>query len=80
MPSSSSFHLQTGQPLGQAHLRPSRYFAVKISDSVNYDRGVPQVFLTSSIHGDETTGYVTMMHLIDSTLNAYGSSTRIARI
>jgi hypothetical protein len=50
---------------------------VKISDSVNYDRGVPQFFFTSSIHGDETTGYIMMMHLIDSLLNAYGTSPRI---
>ena len=54
--------------------------AVKISDSVNYDRGVPQVLLTSSIHGDETTGYIMMMHLIDTLLNSYGSSTRITNL
>jgi hypothetical protein len=54
--------------------------AVKISDSVNYDRGVPQVFLTSSIHGDETTGYVLMLHLIDSLLNSYGTKPRITNL
>ncbi len=54
--------------------------AVKISDSVNYDRGVPQVLLTSSIHGDETTGYIMMMHLIDTLLNSYGTSTRITNL
>jgi hypothetical protein len=54
--------------------------AVKISDSVNYDRGVPQVLLTSSIHGDELTGYVLMLHLIDTLLNSYGSSTRITNL
>jgi len=54
--------------------------AVKISDSVNYDRGVPQVFYSASIHGDETTSYVLMMHLIDSLLSSYGTSTRITNM
>jgi hypothetical protein len=54
--------------------------ALKISDSVNYDRGAPQVFMTSSIHGDETTGYIMMMHLIDSLLNGYGTVTRITNL
>jgi hypothetical protein len=54
--------------------------AVKISDSVNYDRSVPQFFYTSSIHGDEITGYVMMLHLIDTLLNSYGTSTRITNL
>lgn len=54
--------------------------AVKISDSVNYDRGAPQVLLTSSLHGDETTAYILMMHLIDSLLSSYGTSARITNM
>jgi hypothetical protein len=54
--------------------------AVKISDSVNYNRGVPQVLMTSSIHGNETTGYISMLHLIDTLLNSYGTSTRITNL
>jgi hypothetical protein len=54
--------------------------ALKISDSVNYDRGAPQVLLTSSIHGDEYTGYIMMLHLIDTLLNSYGTSTRLTNI
>lgn len=54
--------------------------ALKISDSVNFDRGVPQVLLTSSMHGDEIAGYVMMMHLIDSLLNAYGTAPRITNL
>jgi hypothetical protein len=53
---------------------------LKISDSVNYDRGAPQVLLTSSIHGDEYTGYIMMLHLIDTLLNSYGTSTRLTNI
>ncbi len=51
--------------------------AVKISDSVNYERGVPQFMYTSSIHGDELTGFILMMHLIDSLLTGYNNVPRI---
>jgi hypothetical protein len=51
--------------------------AVKISDSVQFERGKPQFLYTSSIHGDETTGYVLMMHLIDYLLSNYGTDQRI---
>jgi hypothetical protein len=54
--------------------------AVKISDSVQFERGKPQFFYTSSIHGNETTGYVTMLHLIDYLLSNYGSDPRITDI
>jgi hypothetical protein len=58
-------------------IRGRYILAVKISDSVNYDRGVPQVFLTSSMHGDETTGYIEMLHLIEYLLTGYGTDPRI---
>ncbi|MCX6244115.1 MAG: M14 family zinc carboxypeptidase [Bacteroidetes bacterium] len=54
--------------------------AVKISDSVNVNRAKPEFFYTSSIHGDETTGYICMMHLIDSILSGYGSVQRITNL
>ncbi|MGE5424111.1 MAG: M14 family zinc carboxypeptidase [Syntrophothermus sp.] len=54
--------------------------AVKISDSVHFHQGEPQVLLTSSIHGDELAGYVCMIHLIDSLLNSYGSVDRITNM
>jgi hypothetical protein len=54
--------------------------AVKISDSVQFDRGKPQFLYTSSIHGDETTGYVLMLHLIDYLLTNYGTDPRITEI
>ncbi len=54
--------------------------AVEISDSVNVKEGEPEVFLTSSIHGDETTGYILMMHLIDSLLTGYGNVPRITSL
>ncbi|MEI6455819.1 MAG: M14 family zinc carboxypeptidase [bacterium] len=51
--------------------------ALKISDNVNVEEAEPEFFYTSSIHGDETTGYILMLHLIDSLLTTYDVSPRI---
>ncbi len=45
--------------------------AVKISDHVQLDEDEPAFFYTSSMHGDETGGYVLLLHLIDSLLSGY---------
>lgn len=34
----------------------------------------PEFFYSSTIHGDEVTGYVMMLHLIDTLLHGYGSN------
>ena len=47
---------------------------VKISDNVNIREAEPQFLYTSTIHGDETTGYVLMLRLIDSLLTSYGTN------
>ncbi|KAA3630692.1 MAG: hypothetical protein DWP97_14680, partial [Calditrichaeota bacterium] len=47
--------------------------AVKISDNVTMEEDEPEVFLTSSIHGDETTGFVLMLRLIDHLLSNYAT-------
>ncbi|MBU0982476.1 MAG: hypothetical protein KKA42_01300, partial [candidate division Zixibacteria bacterium] len=44
----------------------------KISDNVGTEEDEPEVMYTSSMHGDETTGYVLMLRLIDSLLVGYG--------
>ena len=54
-------------------------FAV-ISDNVNQRETEPQFMYTSSIHGDEITGYVLMLRLIDSLLTTYGSDARITNL
>jgi len=54
-------------------------FAV-ISDNVNIHEAEPQFMYTSSIHGDETTGYVLMLRLIDSLLTAYGTNQRVTNL
>jgi hypothetical protein len=47
------------------------YF-VKISDYVNTDEPEPEFMYSSTIHGDEVTGYVLMLRLIDYLLKNYG--------
>jgi hypothetical protein len=54
-----------------------KIFLVKISDNVNVREAEPQFLYTSSIHGDETTGYVLMLRLIDSLVTTYGTNPRI---
>ncbi|MDD3630116.1 MAG: M14 family zinc carboxypeptidase [Bacteroidales bacterium] len=51
-----------------------------ISDNVQSNEKEPKIFYTSSMHGDELTGYVLMLHLIDYLLQNYNSNTRIQKI
>ncbi len=53
---------------------------VKISDNVNQREAEPQFMYTSSMHGDELTGYVLMLRLIDSLLSSYGNDPRITNM
>ncbi len=52
----------------------------KISDNVNVREAEPQFMYSSSIHGDETTGYILMLRLIDSLLTGYASNPRITNM
>lgn len=54
-------------------------FAV-ISDSVQFKKPKPQFMYTSSLHGDEITGYVLMLRLIDTLLSGYGVTPNITNI
>ena len=54
-------------------------FAV-ISDSVNFRKPKPRFMYTSSIHGDETTGYVGMLRLIDTLLSSYGTNPKLTNL
>ncbi len=49
-----------------------RLLVLKISDNVATDEAEPEFLYTSSMHGDETTGYILMMHLADYLLSNYG--------
>lgn len=53
---------------------------VKISDNVATDEAEPEFFYTSSMHGDETTGYIMMLHLIDYLLTNYGNVPRVTNL
>lgn len=54
--------------------------ALKISDNVNDDEPEAKFFYNSTIHGDETAGYMMTLRLIDSLLSNYGSDTRITNL
>lgn len=57
-----------------------KILSLKISDFVEIPEAEPEFFYTSSMHGDETTGYVLMLHLIDSLVRGYNVSPRITNI
>lgn len=50
---------------------------VKISDNVDVEEAEPEVMFTSTMHGDETTGYVLLLRLIDSILTTYGTDAEV---
>lgn len=53
---------------------------LKITDNPDIAENEPEFLYTSSIHGDETTGYVLMLHLIDYLLANYNVDPRITSI
>lgn len=59
-----------GQLLLFAHIRSNK--------TLPKDR--PSFMFTSTIHGDETVGYVLMLHLIDYLLKNYGSDTQVTNL
>ncbi|MFZ4547902.1 MAG: M14 family zinc carboxypeptidase, partial [Bacteroidales bacterium] len=54
-----------------------KIIVAKISDNVAIDEAEPEFLYTSSIHGDETTGYILMLDLMDYILPNYGSNSEI---
>ena len=54
--------------------------ALKITDNVNVEEEEPEFFYTSTMHGDETTGYVLMLRFADSLLTSYGSVPEITNM
>jgi len=57
-----------------------KLLALKITDNPNISEAEPEFLYTSSIHGDETTGYVLMLHLIDHLTSNYGVDPRITEM
>ena len=65
---------------GNNTVRPHRLWAVVISDNPDVDEAEPEVLLTSTMHGDETTGYVLMLRLIDHLLRGHGTDPEITAL
>ncbi len=57
-----------------------KLLALEITDNPDTAEDEPEVFYTSTMHGDETTGYVLMLHLIDDLLNGYGNDTALTEM
>jgi hypothetical protein len=53
---------------------------VKISDNPDVNENEPKFLYTSSMHGDELTGYILMLRLIEYLLSNYGTDARITSI
>ncbi len=49
----------------------------RLSANVYVEENEPEVMYSSTMHGDETTGYVLMLRLIDSLLASYGSDPQL---
>ncbi|NOU16771.1 MAG: T9SS type A sorting domain-containing protein [Bacteroidales bacterium] len=54
-----------------------KLYVVKISNNVTVEEPEVEVFYTSTMHGDETTGYILMLRLIDYMLSRYSIDTQI---
>jgi len=54
--------------------------AVKISDNVGTNEAEPDIFYSSSMHGNEVVGWILMLRLIDTLLTSYGSNTRLTNL
>jgi PKD repeat protein len=52
----------------------------RISDNVGQEEGEAQFMYTGTIHGDETTGFILLLRLIDYLLTNYASDPRIANM
>lgn len=57
-----------------------KILALMITDNVTQNEPEPEFFYTSSMHGDELTGYVLMLRLIDHLLSNYGSDPDITQL
>lgn len=55
-------------------------FVVKISDNVHLDEPEPGFMYSSTMHGDETGGFILMLHLIDYLLEKYQADPAITML
>ncbi len=53
---------------------------IHINDSLGTAQNEPQFMYTATMHGDETTPYVLMLHLIDYLLSNYGTDAKVTSL
>ncbi len=58
-------------------VHPHRLWAVEITDNPDADEDEPEVLFASTIHGDEVTGYMLMLRLLDELLDGHGSDPEV---
>ncbi len=61
-------------------VRGKDLLCMKITDHPGKDEGEPSFFYTSTMHGDETLGFVLLSRLISHLLTRYDRDARIARL
>jgi hypothetical protein len=54
--------------------------ALKISDNASTDEAEPEVFYSSTIHGNETGGFILMLRLTDYLLKNYNLNSRVKNL
>ena len=51
----------------------------KLSANVSVEENEPELMYSATMHGDETTGYILMLRLIDYLLTNYGTDPQATR-
>ncbi len=59
---------------------PHRLWILRISDNPAVEEDEPETLYASTMHGDETTGYVLMLRLINELLTGYGSDPELTSL
>ena len=57
-----------------------KILALHISDNVTQNEAEPRFFYTSTMHGDETAGYIFMLKLADYLLSGYGVDSTVTHL
>ncbi len=57
-----------------------RLLVLEISRNPDIDEAEPEVFLTSTMHGDETAGYLTMLRLAFDLVDQYGADVLVTNL
>ncbi len=61
-------------------IKGRKLYVLKITSEVENMLPKPEMFYTSSMHGNETTGFVLMLRLADHLVQNYGTDSRITRM